>query len=174
MLNITTGAVHSNVANSQGYTGKGIGVALIDSGMSDMAEFHNGQSRIVYQQSFVQNLQNLTMNCPGSGAQAGAWFSSSLNLQGGLAPYMVSITSGTLPAGLTLNAATGAITGVPLNATLSATSGAPLVITISVVDSIRRHRQPELQLQRRPGPQLELSKSATELPRRRLPGERLV
>ena len=64
-LNITAATVHSDVANAQGYTGSGIGVAVIDSGMSDMPEFHNGQSRIVYQQSFVENLPNLNMNCPG-------------------------------------------------------------------------------------------------------------
>ena len=53
MLNITTATVHSDVVNAQGYTGTGIGVAIIDSGMSDMPEFHANQTRIVYQATFV-------------------------------------------------------------------------------------------------------------------------
>ena len=71
MLNITGATVHSNAANTQGYTGSGIGVAVIDSGISDMPEFHSGSSRIVYQQSFVPNFAALSMSCPGAGAQAG-------------------------------------------------------------------------------------------------------
>jgi hypothetical protein len=35
---------------------------------------------------------------------------------GGVAPYTFSLTSGSLPGGLTLNASTGAITGTPTNA----------------------------------------------------------
>ena len=67
MLNTTAATVHSDAANTQGYTGSGIGVAVIDSGISDMPEFHGGASRIVYQQSFVPNYAPLSMSCPVAG-----------------------------------------------------------------------------------------------------------
>jgi hypothetical protein len=126
-LNITAPTVHSDVANTQGYTGSGIGVAVIDSGISDMAEFHNGASRIVYQQSFVPAFAALNMSCP-AGVQTNTWYSSSLNLGGGLAPYSVSVTSGSLPAGLTLNTATGIVTGIA-STTSALSSGFTLAVT---------------------------------------------
>ena len=39
---------------------------------------------------------------------------SPLTPSGGATPYTYSITSGTLPAGLSLNASTGAVTGTPI------------------------------------------------------------
>jgi serine protease AprX len=51
---ITDGTVHSDWANSNGQTGAGIGVAIIDSGIVDLPDFHTGSTdRIVYQQSFL-------------------------------------------------------------------------------------------------------------------------
>jgi subtilisin family serine protease len=111
MLNITGATVHSNAANTEGYIGSGVGVAVIDSGISDMPEFHNGASRIVYQESFVPNYAPLSMSCP-AGGQQNTWYSSSLNLAGGLAPYTVSVSSGSPPAGLSLNSSTGIVTGI--------------------------------------------------------------
>ena len=60
---------------------------------------------------------------------AGNSYSATLAATGGITPYSWSITSGTLPAGLTLNASTGAITGSP---TASASSTA---LTFQVSDS---------------------------------------
>ena len=129
MLNITAPTVHSNVANTEGYTGTGIGVAIIDSGISDMAEFHNGRSRIVYQQSFVQSAAPLSLGCPDGGAQVGAWYGDALHAGGGVAPYSFSISAGSLPAGLSLDAA-GNITGIPTTATATGQS-----FTSTVTDS---------------------------------------
>jgi serine protease AprX len=53
MLNVTAATVHSDAVNTQGYTGTGIGVAVIDSGIKDMPEFHSSETRIVYQATFV-------------------------------------------------------------------------------------------------------------------------
>jgi hypothetical protein len=51
---ITDGTVHSDYGNSIGQTGAGIGVAIIDSGIVDLPDFHTGSTdRIVYQQSFL-------------------------------------------------------------------------------------------------------------------------
>ena len=59
----------------------------------------------------------LQVNCPGGGTQANAWYDSVLNAQGGYPPYKFSISSGSLPAGLTLDPAAGAVTGTPTTAT---------------------------------------------------------
>ena len=40
-------------------------------------------------------------------------YSQALSASGGLAPYAYAVTAGALPAGLTLNAATGTISGTP-------------------------------------------------------------
>jgi hypothetical protein len=61
--------------------------------------------------------------------QVGTAYSSSLATTGGTAPYTWTVFSGTLPAGLTLNAGTGAITGTP-TASLNAVS-----LTFKVTDS---------------------------------------
>lgn len=65
---------------------------------------------------------------PGPATQ-GVPFNFTPGLGGGTAPYTVTLTAGTLPAGLSLNATTGAITGTPT--TLGTSSG----ITLHAVDS---------------------------------------
>jgi hypothetical protein len=61
--------------------------------------------------------------------QVGTAYSTVLSASGGTTPYTWSITSGTLPAGLSLNASTGAITGTPT----AAVTSTPL--TFKVTDS---------------------------------------
>jgi len=61
----------------------------------------------------------------------GTPYSTSLTAGGGLSPYTWSVSSGSLPAGLTLNTSTGAITGTPT----TATSG-PVAVGFTVKDSI--------------------------------------
>ena len=61
--------------------------------------------------------------------QTGAAYSTALAATGGVSPYTWSLTSGTLPAGLTLNASTGAITGTPSAAV------ANIPLTFKVTDS---------------------------------------
>lgn len=61
-------------------------------------------------------------------ATLGTAFTGSLSASGGIGPYAYSLISGTLPPGLTLNAQTGAITGIPTNANLYAS------ITFQVTD----------------------------------------
>ncbi len=54
-------AVNAFAAWQSGYTGAGIGVALVDSGASDHADLHGGFlgfSRVVYNQSFVPGTSN--------------------------------------------------------------------------------------------------------------------
>jgi hypothetical protein len=63
-----------------------------------------------------------------AGGTVGTSYSKPLTPAGGVAPYTWSIASGTLPAGLTLNASTGVISGVPNTAATSA-------FTVRVTDS---------------------------------------
>jgi len=46
--------------------------------------------------------------------EAGISYNSQLSVEGGIAPYYWEITAGTLPDGLTLNQASGLISGIPL------------------------------------------------------------
>jgi uncharacterized repeat protein (TIGR03803 family) len=59
---------------------------------------------------------------------AGVAYSQTLTEQNGLAPFTWTVTSGTLPAGLTLNASSGAITGTPTQPGVSS-------FTVQVTDS---------------------------------------
>src|ERR1017187_3709252 len=69
-----------------------------------------------------------TLTCPASTGQVGVAYASALVATGGVPPYTFSITSGSLPTGLTLNASTGAITGTP-------TAAGTFTFTAQVVDS---------------------------------------
>ncbi len=61
----------------------------------------------------------------------GVFYSQTLSAAGGTAPYSLwSVTSGTLPAGLSLNAATGVISGTP-----TASVSPPTNITVRVSDT---------------------------------------
>jgi len=72
-----------------------------------------------------------TINCPSvSSGEAGVAFSSTIGVSGGTAPYLFSVASGALPAGLTLNSSSGAITGTPTAAgtfTIKVTDGKGVV-----------------------------------------------
>jgi hypothetical protein len=59
---------------------------------------------------------SLQLSCTSASGKVGVPFSSSLTVSGGTAPYTYSIVAGGLPGGLSLNPATGAITGTPTNA----------------------------------------------------------
>ncbi len=70
----------------------------------------------------------ITLACPTSTGQVGVAYSSALVATGGVPPYTFSITSGSLPPGLSLNPSTGAITGTP-------TTYGTFNFTAQVVDS---------------------------------------
>ena len=61
-------------------------------------------------------------------ATVGAAYAARLTAMGGTAPYRWAVTSGALPAGLTLAASTGLISGTP-------TTAGPAAITVEVTDA---------------------------------------
>lgn len=63
------------------------------------------------------------------GGTIGTAYSQSIAVTGGTTPYTWSVSSGSLPAGLTLDTSTGAISGTPTSAAVSSS------FTISVTDS---------------------------------------
>jgi hypothetical protein len=73
-------------------------------------------SGLVGNQSVGALFYGLTLSCSAvtSGTQNVAFNSGALTASGGTTPYTFSVlVPGTLPAGLTVNAATGAVSGTP-------------------------------------------------------------
>lgn len=70
----------------------------------------------------------LSLTCASNAGQVGVPYVSSLAAVGGTAPYTYTISAGSLPPGLTLNATSGAISGTP-------TSAGSFNYTSTVVDS---------------------------------------
>ena len=70
---------------------------------------------------------SLSFPAPPAG-EVGAAYSDTLTASGGTAPYAWSVSSGSLPAGITLNASTGKLSGTPTTAGISA-------FTIKVTDA---------------------------------------
>jgi hypothetical protein len=77
----------------------------------------------------VTILPSLSITAPSLAGEVGLAFARSLTATGGMAPYSWSVQAGTLPAGLTLNTASGNISGTPTAA------GSPAV-TVKVTDSL--------------------------------------
>jgi hypothetical protein len=73
----------------------------------------------------------LSLTAPGITGTVGIAVSYTLTVTGGQAPYIYSVSSGKLPAGITLNASTGAISGTPT----AVTSGNSGNIIFEVIDS---------------------------------------
>jgi arylsulfate sulfotransferase len=71
----------------------------------------------------------LSLGCASNAGTVGTSYSSSLTASGGVPPYTFSITSGSLPPGLSLTPSTGAIAGVP-------GAAGTFAFTASVVDSL--------------------------------------
>jgi Putative Ig domain len=63
--------------------------------------------------SITINGGKITLACPAANGLVGVLYSSALTASGGFPPYTFSISQGSLPAGLALNAGNGAITGRP-------------------------------------------------------------
>jgi Putative Ig domain len=98
-------------------------VAVTDS--SNPAEFAAETLTI----AVTEPLKVTTTSLPG--AIAGAPYSATLAASGGTAPYTWSLSSGSLPAGLTLDPSTGTITGTPAAPAAPGTSTFTVIVTDS-------------------------------------------
>jgi arylsulfate sulfotransferase len=83
----------------------------------------------LYSLATVTSPSPITLGCASSAGTVGTSYSSSLTAGGGVPPYTFSITSGSLPPGLSLTSSTGVIAGVP-------TTPGTFAFTATVVDSI--------------------------------------
>src|ERR1035441_9762884 len=87
---------------------------------------YNGSGSSVLTQTIDSAPQVLTTSLPPG--TAGTSYSATLAATAGTTPYTWSLSSGNLPAGLSLNASTGAITGIP---TVGGTSNFTVQVTRS-------------------------------------------
>lgn len=88
----------------------------------------------------VANITLTPANGALTGGTEGAAYNASISAAGGESPYGYEVSSGSLPAGLSLNASTGAITGTPTTAgtsnfgvTVTDANGAAKTSTYSIV-----------------------------------------
>lgn len=81
--------------------------ALMTAGCGTSAQAARGQN---------DNPHTLTLSGPLPGGTANQIYNAVLSVSGGSAPYHFSVKSGSLPPGLTLNPATGSISGTPASA----------------------------------------------------------
>ncbi|MFN3778955.1 MAG: IPT/TIG domain-containing protein [Brevundimonas aurantiaca] len=102
-------------------TVSGTSVTLLSPGTctlnADQAGDANWNAATQVQRSFTVTAATLSVT-PGAatGTSVGGAFSQSNPASGGTAPYVYALASGALPAGVSLNTATGAVTGTPTTA----------------------------------------------------------
>ncbi|WP_140849167.1 putative Ig domain-containing protein [Sphingomonas glacialis] len=114
-------AVAFTSATSAVCTVAGSGVTLLATGTCTINADQPGNTDIAaapqVQRSFTVTPASLSVT-PGavSGASVGASYSQANPASGGTAPYSYTLASGALPAGTTLGASTGTVTGVPTTA----------------------------------------------------------
>ncbi len=114
-LNAATGALAGTASSSS--AGVALTFTVTDAG--DPAQSASGTLTLIVSATPPSDLSITTASLPG--AQVGTPYSVALAASGGTTPYTWALTSGTLPAGLAFNAATGLISGTP-TATSSGTA----------------------------------------------------
>ena len=108
-LNSSTGAVTGTPTASGSFS-----IQATDS-QGNMGMCHDSQGNPVGSACTITINPGLSVTCgtTNTGIVGSAFNSGSIKVTGGTAPYTFSVGTGTLPAGLTLNASTGAVTGTP-------------------------------------------------------------
>jgi large repetitive protein len=101
------------------------GTYPISVAVTDTASESSTPQRVTYTCSIVISSLTITATCPAA-LQLGVPFSLTITTTGGLPPLLWTLTSGTLPPGLTLNSATGLISGMP-----TVPGSYPITVTVS-------------------------------------------
>ncbi|WP_181393062.1 putative Ig domain-containing protein, partial [Stenotrophomonas sp. HMWF023] len=102
-----SGAILSGTPTSQGSYTFGIRVADSSTGTGSYAEVKSVTLQVIPPPTIVVN------PATAPGATVAVAYSQTFSASGGTAPYGFAITAGTLPAGMSLNTSTGALTGTP-------------------------------------------------------------
>ena len=108
-LNSSTGAVTGTPTASGSFS-----IQATDS-KGNIGSCHDNQGNPVGSACAITINPGLSVTCgtTNTGIVGSAFNSGSIKVTGGTAPYTFSVGTGTLPAGLTLNSSTGAVTGTP-------------------------------------------------------------
>lgn len=111
-LNQNTGVI-SGTPTSAGY--RDFVIKVVDSAAAACG--CNSYDTVCCRITIQSNCPPISLSCVSTiRGKVGTAYTGSLAASGGVAPYTFSIVSGCLPAGLTLNPTTGAITGTPTSA----------------------------------------------------------
>lgn len=102
-----SGATLSGTPTTQGSYTFGIRVTDSSTGTGSYAEVKSVTLQVIPPPTIVVSPTTVP------GATVAVAYSQTLSASGGTAPYSFAITAGTLPAGLSLNTSTGALTGTP-------------------------------------------------------------
>lgn len=102
-----SGATLSGIPTTLGSFTFGIRVTDSSTGTGSYAEIETVTLQVIPPPTIVVNPATIP------GATVGVAYSQTLTGSGGTAPYTFAISAGTMPAGLSLNATTGALTGTP-------------------------------------------------------------
>ncbi len=124
-LNAATGVISGTPTAAASATP--LTLAVSDTGSPQQSAFVNVTLTIAAMSSAPLSISTTSL----PNGQASASYSATLVATGGTTPYAWSLTAGTLPSGLSLNAATGEISGTP-TATVTAT---PLTFTATDANS---------------------------------------
>src|SRR5208282_745895 len=128
---ITAGALPTGVTLN-GATGALSGTPTASGSFTITAQVTDSESPAVSKSaSFTFSIAagTVTITTPSlPNGQVGVAYAATLAATGGITPYTWSVTSGALPAGVTLNGATGALSGTP-------TASGSFTITAQVSDS---------------------------------------
>src|SRR2546427_2513203 len=128
-LNASTGAISGTPTQSGTFS---FTIQVSDSGSK------TAQQALSIQVAAVGQLSVTTTSLPQG--TTGAAYSATLQANNGTTPYSWTISSGSLPAGLSLNASTGAISGTP-------TQSGAFSFTVQVTDSASHTAQQSLSIQ---------------------------